>query len=155
MITIHKPTIEELWFRKNLIADAETMSYNAAWGGTVSFPEEEWKQWYAEWLEGPESQRYYRYLYDTEGQNYVGEIAYHFDERREIHICDVIIIARHRNKGFGTEGIRLLCEVAKENGIKTLYDDIAADNPSYNLFLKNGFVIDYQNDEIVMVKKEL
>ena len=31
--------------------------------------------------------------------------------------------------------------------------DIAADNPSYQLFLKNGFEIEYQNEEVVMVKR--
>ncbi len=44
---------------------------------------------------------------------------------------------------------------AKENGVRVLYDDIAADNPSYHLFLKNGFEIEYKNDDVVMVKKEL
>lgn len=43
----------------------------------------------------------------------------------------------------------------KENGISVLYDDIAADNPSYKLFLKNGFEIDFQDNTVVMVKKTL
>lgn len=51
--------------------------------------------------------------------------------------------------------VRLLCDAAKENGISVLYDDIATDNPSYKLFLKNGFEIDYQDDTVVMVKKTL
>lgn len=85
----------------------------------------------------------------------MGEAAYYYDEKREIHICDVIILAKYRNRGFGSAGIRLLCYAAKENGISTLYDDIAADNPSYKLFLKNGFEIDYQDDTVVMVKKNL
>lgn len=33
-----------------------------------------------------------------------------------------------------------------------LYD---ADNPSYKLFLKNGFEVEYENEEVVMVRKEL
>ena len=49
----------------------------------------------------------------------------------------------------------LLCDAAKDNGISALHDDIAADNLSYKLFLKNGFEIEYQNDEVVMVKKSL
>ena len=36
-----------------------------------------------------------------------------------------------------------------------LHDDIAADNPSYKLFLKNGFDIEYQNEDVVMVKRDL
>ena len=67
----------------------------------------------------------------------------------------MIILAKYRNRGFGSEGIRLLCEAAKKSGITVLYDDIAADNPSWKLFLKNGFEIDSQDDEVVMVRKEL
>ena len=43
----------------------------------------------------------------------------------------------------------------QKNGIPVLHDDIAADNPSYKLFLKNGFDIEYQNEEVVMVKRDL
>lgn len=86
-------------------------------------------------------------------RNFVGEAAYHYDEERKIHICDVIVLAKYRNRGFGSTGIRLLGDAAKENGISVLYDDIAADNASYKLFLKNGFEIDYQDNTVVMVKK--
>ena len=82
----------------------------------------------------------------------MGEISYHLDELRNIYICDVIIKAEFRKQGFGTQGIQLLCEAAKANGVEALYDDIAADNPSVHLFLKNGFSIEFQNDEIVIVK---
>ena len=41
----------------------------------------------------------------------------------------------------------------KNNGITVIHDDIAADNPAYRLFLKNGFDIEYQNEEVVMVMK--
>ena len=42
-----------------------------------------------------------------------------------------------------------------EEKVEVLYDDIAADNPSAHLFLKNGFSIEFQNDEILMVKTVL
>ena len=67
----------------------------------------------------------------------------------------MIVLAKYRGRGYGSAGINLLCQAAKENGIAVLYDDIAADNPSWKLFLKNGFEIDWQNDEVVMVKKTL
>ena len=38
MVTACKPKPEDLWFRQKLLADEETMSYNLAWGGTISFP---------------------------------------------------------------------------------------------------------------------
>ena len=118
-------------------------------------PKEDWKDWYEYWMDAPESEMYYRYLYDDAAGCFVGEIAYHYDEDRNIHICDVIVLAKYRGRGYGSAGINLLCQAAKENGIAVLYDDIAADNPSWKLFLKNGFEIDWQNDEVVMVKKTL
>ena len=155
MTELYKPTPDDLWFREALLADPQTMSYNAAWDGTIPFPEEDWLPWYREWLESPEDQRFYRYLYDPGLRAFVGEIAWHYDSEREMHICDVIIRAECRNRGFGSAGIRLLCEAAEARGITALYDDIAAGNPSWKLFLKNGFEIVSQDEEIVMVRKTL
>ena len=155
MIELYRPGLEDLGFRQSLLADRETMSYNDAWGGTIPFPEEDWPEWYRAWLEAPESIRYYRYLYDVAIRDYVGEIAYHYDERRRIHICDIIVPAGYRNRGYGTAGLQLLCEAARENGVLALYDDIAADNPSWKLFLKCGFEIESRNDEVVKVRKRL
>ncbi len=155
MLETYKPDINELGFRQGLMADPETMSYNAAWGGTIPFPQEDWQAWYEYWFDAPESMMYYRYLYDPELKAFVGEIAYHYDDERKIHVCDVIVLAKYRNRGYGSAGLQLLCEAAKENGISVLYDDIAADNPSWKLFVKNGFEIDYRTDDVVMVKKDL
>ena len=43
MLETYKPDIGELGFRQGLMADPETMSYNAAWGGTIPFPQEDWQ----------------------------------------------------------------------------------------------------------------
>lgn len=124
-------------------------------GGTIPFPKEDWEEWYTLWVRNSGQERYYRYLKDDANKVFVGEISYHFDKLRNIYICDVIIKAEFRKQGFGTQGIQLLCEAAKANGVEALYDNIAADNPSAHLFLKNGFAIEFQNDEILMVKTVL
>ena len=54
-----------------------------------------------------------------------------------------------------TDALQQLCIAAKNNGITVIHDEIAADNPSCKLFLKNGFDIEYQNEEVVMVKRDL
>ena len=154
MLTLVTPTLKDLWFRQELMADEDTMSYNAKWGGTISFPKEKWESWYDSWIRNSENKRFYRYLMNSDNI-YVGEIAYYYDRQRDIYICDVIVLAKYRNLGYGTEGIRKLCIAAKKNGIFVLHDDIAADNPSYNLFLKNGFEIEYKNNDVVMVKRNL
>ncbi len=154
MLTLVKPAFADLWFREKLMADEDTMSYNARWGGKIPFPQDEWEPWYESWVRNPGADRYYRYLMNTRNEP-VGEVAYHFDESRYIYVCDVIILAQYRNQGYGTEALQLLCEAAKENGITVIHDVIAADNPSYKLFLKNGFEIECQNEEVVVVKRKL
>ena len=155
MLKVVKPELEDLWFRESMMADIETMSYNDAWGGTIPFPKEDWEEWYTLWVRNSGQERCYRYLKDDANKVFVGEISYHFDKLRNIYICDVIIKAEFRKQGFGTQGIQLLCEAAKANGVEALYDNIATDNPSAHLFLENGFSIEFQNDEILMVKRVL
>lgn len=154
MIVLYKPKIEELWFREKLMNDPDTMAYNHAWGGTISFPKEKWEEWYDKWLIN-DNKRFYRYLLDEETKNFIGEVAYHYDEAKKKFIINLIIYASYRNQGYGTDGLNLLCKSAKENGINILYDDIAIDNPSVKLFIKNGFTIDYQTNDTIMVKKTL
>ena len=137
-----------------MMADTETMSYNQAWGGTIPFPKEEWPGWYDSWIVNHEGKRYYRYLKDNAG-HFIGEIAYHYDSNRNLYIADVIVYAPYRKKGYGSIGLDLLCNAAKQNGIKLLYDDIAIDNPAVTVFLKNGFIEEYRTSEIIMLKKEL
>ena len=49
----------------------------------------------------------------------------------------------------------LLCNAAKQNGVKLLYDDIAIDNPAITMFLQNGFMEEYRTHKVIMLKKEL
>ncbi len=154
-IELYTPSYEDLWFRQRLLADAATMSYNHAWGGTIDFPESRWKDWFNYWMEAPAGKRFYRYLRDIAANCFVGEIAYHYDGERSLFIADIIVAAEHRSKGYGTAGLALLCGAAKQNGIQLLYDDIAIDNPAISLFLRVGFREEYRTDQIVMLKKEL
>lgn len=155
MIRLYTPKLEDLRFRQMLLSDPETMSYNIKWGGTIDFPKESRQGWYDRWIVNCGNKRFYRYLQDSRTNEFVGETAYHLDEERGIYIADVIVLAKHRGKGFGNEGLKLLCNAAEENGIKILYDDIAIDNPSISLFLKNGFKEEYRTDDYIMLKKLL
>lgn len=148
MIKLYKPNIEELWFKEKMMNDEDTMSYNH---GTIAFPVSKWVAWYQRWMR--DDKLFYRYICDE--NTFVGEVAYYLDLEREIYIADVVVYAPYRGKGYGCEGLSLLCECAKNNGIVGLYDDIAIDNPSINLFLKYGFREVLRTDEYVLVKKKL
>ena len=152
-IELYKPQLDELWFREKLLSDHDTMSYNKKWGGTIPFPRERWDYWYQRWMVQCGDRRFYRYL--AADGTFVGEAAYHYEYIREIFLCDIVVLAEYRGNGYGAEGLRLLCEAARENGIDALYDDIAADNPSVKLFLDNGFSVECQTEDIVTVKKLL
>ena len=155
MLTLYKPSMEDLWFRQQMLEDADTMAYNRAWGGTISFPKEKWQSWLDRWLCGPDGKRFYRYLKDDETGSFVGEIAYHWDEEECICLADVIVFAPCRGEGYGREGLRLLCESARKNGIDVLYDDIAKDNPAIRLFLSEGFEIEAEKEMTFLLKKKL
>ena len=155
MIKLYIPQLDDLWFRQMFMADEETMSYNHHWGGIIPFPEERWPEWYDYWVANPVGKRFYRYLKDEVSGEFVGEIAYHYDEERKIHMADVIVYAKCRGRGIGEQGLLMLCEAAKANDVEILYDDIAIDNPAIKLFLKLGFHEECRTDEIIMLKKEL
>ena len=154
LIKLYTPVLEDLWFRQEMMADTETMSYNQAWGGTIPFPKEEWHSWYDYWIVKHEGKRYYRYLRDNAG-HFIGELAYHYDNDRKLYLADIIVYAPYRKKGYGGIGLDLLCNAAKQNGVKLLYDDLAIDNPAITMFLQNGFMEEYRTHEIIMLKKEL
>ncbi len=154
LLKLHKPQFNDLWFRQQMLSDEETMSYNHSWDGTISFPEEVWNDWYNYWLVNNGDLRYYRYVKNEEGL-FLGEIAYHYDDEIHHMIANVLILSRFRGKGYGGQALDLLCDAAMEHGVTVLYDDIAADNPAIQLFLKHGFTLDHRTDQKVYLKKEL
>ena len=154
-ILLHRPALEELAFRQAFLGDPETMAYNHAYGGTIDFPRERWADWYNRWVENTFGERFYRYLYDPKEKSFVGEAAYHFDGELDGYVCDVIVPAAFRGRGYGTQGLALLCEAAKANGVERLYDNIAVDNPSVAVFLRSGFREVSRNRECILVAKDL
>lgn len=151
MTALYIPEMPELWFRRQLLADEATMSYNRRWGGTVDFPEVRWPEWYERWLCDPEG-HFYRYLTDESGA-FVGEAAYH--REGDIYMADVIVYAPYRRRGHGREGLLLLCDAAKKNGLEALHDRIAADNPAVKLFTDCGFSVTSKDSTAVTVMKRL
>ena len=149
MIRFVEPNIHNLHFRSELLNDEDTMSYNHAYGGTIEFTYDKYEEWLNKWNNS--NNRYYRLIFDDE--IFVGEEAYYSDNGR--YLVSIIIYSKYRNKGYGTAVLNNIIETAKRNNIKELYDDIAADNSSINLFLNNGFEIIEKSKDIIRVRKEL
>ena len=153
-LILYRPVLEELSFRQALLGDEATMAYNRAWGGTIDFPRERWADWYRRWVEATD-RRFYRYLRDVGPDVLVGEAAYRFDGELDGYVCDVIVHAAYRGRGYGGRGLELLCEAARENGVTRLYDDIARDNPSVELFLRHGFREVKRTETYILVARDL
>ena len=81
--------------------------------------------------------------------------AYHFDKTYNGYVANVLIYSKYRKQGYGTEALKMLCQIVKDSGAHELYDDIAIDNPAISLFLKEGFKEQYRTNEIILLKKEL
>lgn len=154
MLRTYKPEYADLWFRQAMLGDEDTMSYNHAWGGTILFPEDRWGDWYTYWVVQHEGKRYYRYLQREDG-TFVGEIAYHLDEETGYYMANIIIHAPYRKKGYGGQGLDILCAEVKRQGIASLWDDLAIDNPALPLFLTHGFTEAFRTPEQIYLKKEL
>lgn len=154
-LTMYRPARDELDFRQRLLSDPATMAYNHASGGTIAFPPERWPEWYARWMECETGERFYRYLRREADGAFVGEVSYHYDEDLRMFLCDVLVAAQYRGFGHGGQGLALLCEAAKGNGLTQLCDNIAADNPSVALFLRAGFRELLRNDQYILVEKKL
>lgn len=154
MLSLYRPGPDELDFRRKLLGDPDTMTYNHAYGGVIGFPRERWADWYARWVDCAGGSRFYRYL-RQDGGEFVGEAAYHWAGDKQIFLCDVIILARYRGKGYGGRGLELLCAAARENGVEALHDDIAADNPAVEMFLSHGFHTVNRTEQAILVRKNL
>lgn len=153
-LTLYRPELEDLSWRETWLNDPRTMAYNHAYGGTIPFPRERWADWYAKWIED-EGTRYYRYLRLGDSGEFVGNIAYYYDEKLGEYLCEVLIAAPYRGRGFGRQGLALLCEAARANGVKRLLDHIAIDNPAVTMFLRGGFRERGRTEELIILEKDL
>ena len=85
----------------------------------------------------------------------IGRAGISMREGFDIPEIGYMIAGPYRGKGYGAQGLELLCAAAKENGITVLYDDIAVDNPAVRLFLAHGFYEDHRTEEKIVLKKDL
>ena len=133
-LKLHVPTIREMEYRQRLLADPQTMSYNAgmpyeadgydAATGCIDFPIHDWRYWRDVWL-WREPNRYSAYVQIEETGEFVGEACYYYDMETDRHGIGVIIEAKHRNKGYGTQALRLIAQLAfRHPEVECLFMDL-------------------------------
>lgn len=148
MLTLYMPKIEDYWYEQKLQNDPETMKYNAGYDvsyygyhydtGCIDFPIDKWQESYDKRIK---ENRYFAYLKDLSNNEFVGYVNYHFNKNDNRYDCGIVIEAKHRGKGYSKEGLKLLCEKAKSDGIDCLYDNFEKDRANINIFLDLGFKI--------------
>ena len=130
-ISLHVPTLEELWYRQKLLSDADTMSYNKGYDlnfdgydnetGCIDFPKEDWQGWY-DYFIGREPERYYAYIV-VDGE-FIGEVNVHKNKEKNWYDMGIVIEAKHRGKGYAVPALKLLLEQAFDGlGEKAVHND--------------------------------
>lgn len=139
MLTLKRPTMDDMPFRAAMMADPDTMRYNAPWfppDGTIPFPEEEWAPWLERWT-APGAERFYAFLIN-EKHELVGECCWS-DYGRSM---GVVVHAVYRGRGYGRQALQLLAEQAFQHAeVDMLCNTFEPDRDhALSLFQHCGFV---------------
>lgn len=132
-IELYVPKLEDLWFYQKMIADPETMSYNANWDvdyggyhrdtGCIDFPREEWADWYAQ-VVGREPEQFYAYIRRGSDGAWIGDISFHYTPEKDWWDMGIVIYAPYRGKGYAVPALRLMLDHAfRSCGVTRLHND--------------------------------
>ena len=125
------------------------MSYNAGYDvsyygyhydtGCIDFSKERWQTVYERRIN---ENRFFAYIKDNDLNEYVGYVNYHYDKNEDRYYCGIVIESKYRGKGYSKVALKMLCDAAKKNGIKELYDNFEIDRANtLDIFKSIGFEI--------------
>jgi len=150
-LALHIPNDNDLAYRRFLIADEDTMSYNKGFGdngcGTYHHTPEQALKWWNYWnSEG----NFYAYVIRVSDSVLVGEVNVHFSaeqgypKENGVGLIGVTIEGKHRRKGYGEAALRLLVDYAFNTlHLNELLDDIPLERESaLRIFERVGFIRD-------------
>lgn len=125
-LRLYIPKPEDSRFYIRMLSDPATMAYNAPWfppDGCIPFTEADWPGWYRKWI-GNESERFFAYLQRVSDGAYVGDVHFYRTPERDWWDMGIVIYAPERGKGYGAQGLRLLCDRAfRVDGIACLHNE--------------------------------
>ena len=148
-ITLYIPKIEDYWYEKIIEADPLSMSYNAGYDvsyngydydtGCIDFKEEKWQEVLDKRIM---EKRFFAYIKDNDINSFVGYVNYQYNKNDNRYECGIVIEYKYRGKGYSKDALKLLCDVARDNGIKELYDNFEIDRGNtLNIFKSVGFEV--------------
>lgn len=156
------PRFEELNYRRKLLSNRETMSYNKGYDefdgydketGCIDFNENYWVGWFSRWVNNTPD-RYYAYIFKSDENIPIGEVALHYVDEKNAYCVNIIIEAKYRGNGYSEEALRLLADTAfNELSVNKIFDDFPKIRVSAEkIFKKVGFK--RISDDIVELTKE-
>jgi len=148
-LCLYTPKLGDYWYEEKLQSDAKTMSYNAGYDvsyygyhydtGCIDFPKDRWKDTYNKRIN---ENRYFAYIKDNDINEFVGYVSYHYNKNEDRYECGIVVESKYRGKGYSKIALQLLCDTAKNSGIKELYDIFEIDRSNtLNIFKQVGFEI--------------
>jgi RimJ/RimL family protein N-acetyltransferase len=153
-ICLYIPKLEDYWYQEKIQSDPQTMSYNAGYDvsyygyhydtGCIDFPKDRWENLYNKRIN---ENKYFAYIKDNDTNEFIGYVNYQYNKSEDRYECGILIESIYRGKGYSKQALKLLCDVARNNGIKELYDNFEIDRGStLDIFKKVGFnVIEKQS----------
>ncbi len=170
-IELYIPKIDDYWYEEKIEKDEKTMNYNAGYDvsyygyhydtGCIDFSKDRWKDTYNK---RRNEDRYFAYIKDNDIDEFVGYVNYQYNRNENRYECGIVIEYKYRGKGYSIQALKLLCDEARNNGIKELYDsfEIYRGN-TLDIFKQVGFEIAQEqtwkkfgkNVNAVLVKIEL
>lgn len=148
-ISLYIPKLEDYWYEEKILSDEYSMSYNAGYDvfyfgyhydtGCIDFPEYKWKEKYEKRIN---ENMFFAYIKDNDINCFIGYVNYQYNKNDNRYDCGIVIESKYRGKGYSIEALKLLCETARNNGIKELYDNFEIDrNNTLYVFKQVGFEI--------------
>ena len=148
-IKLHKPTVQELWFREKCMSDPKTMAYNAGYDvsydgyhrdtGCIDFPKENWQSWADNKLNNPNF--FYAYILDLDSHQFVGYVNFNKNPQTNKATMGVVVKSDFQGQGYMRPAMLKLIEKAKEYNVQYLTDTVPENREkALKVFYDLGFV---------------
>lgn len=171
-IVLHKPSVNELWFRQKCMSDPKTMQYNAGYNvsydgyhkntGCIDFPQEKWQEWANVKLNDPNF--FYAYILDVETNEFVGYVNFNINPKTQKATMGIVVKSAFHGKAYMRPAMIKLIDIAKQKGVKFLTDTVPESREiALKVFYDLGFKkigefksVKFDKEEIVAeIEKEL
>ena len=159
-IELYIPKKEDLWYRQKMMEDPKTMDYNKGYflessnydneTGCILFPEEDWEDWYAYFI-NQEPKRYYAYILRKGDHTFLGDVCLRKINDKNEYEMGIVIESIHRSKGYSKVALKLLLEIAFEKlhaqAVLNSFEETRT--AALHLHLSTGFTILSKKENII------